>query len=97
MLRIVGNNGNQKDMCYDEDEIDVAQNISDAILGSFISCNSRFTSKVCGPYVVTCLDWTPTFGWHMARFTVNNLAPKSYVLLFAQKCSTIRHHSRFNC
>ena len=62
----------------------VAQNISDTILGSIVSFNSRFTSKVCGPYVVTRLDWTPTFGWHMARFAVNNLAPKIYVLLCAQ-------------
>lgn len=53
-----------KKTCYDEDEIDVAQIISDPILGSFISCKSRFTSKVCGPYVVTCLvEWTSKLRW----------------------------------
>jgi hypothetical protein len=29
-------------------------------------------TMVCGPYVVTLLNWTPKFEWHMARFVVGN-------------------------
>ena len=27
---------------------------------------------VCGPYVVTLLNWTPIFDWYMARLVVKN-------------------------
>ena len=28
--------------------------------------------KVCGPYVVTLINWTPIFEWYMVRFAVKN-------------------------
>lgn len=41
----------KKTCVSNEDEIGVAQIISDTILGSIVGFNARLTSEVCGPYI----------------------------------------------
>lgn len=41
----------KKTRVSNEDEIGVAQIISDTILGSIVGFNARLTSEVCGPYI----------------------------------------------
>lgn len=36
--------------------------------------------KVCWPYVVSLLDWTPMFEWYTARFVVKNREFSIYML-----------------
>ena len=46
-----------------------------AVLESIIIVSCRFKGlgfKVCGPYVATLLNWTPSFEWYMARLVVKN-------------------------
>ena len=33
---------------------------------------SLYHIKICESYVVTLLDWKPTFEWYIARFLINN-------------------------
>ena len=40
-----------------------------------------FHTRVCGPYVITLLNWTSIIEWYMARFVIKNAHQKdSYVL-----------------
>lgn len=59
-----------------------------------------YSWKVCGPYVVVSLNWTPTFEWYLVNFVVKD-GHQSYMccIEIGLKCSkyishiVIRFHS----
>jgi Tat protein secretion system quality control protein TatD with DNase activity len=52
--------------------------------------------KVCGPYVVTLLDWAPSYKWYIARLVVKNEHEKYTCCGEIGLRDQDRHHSRVN-
>ena len=53
--------------------------------------------NVCGPYVLTLLNWTPIIQWYTARFVIKNGHQKDMWYIWDWiMCSKYVYHSRFN-
>ena len=47
---------------------------------SLLNTNHGGRSTLCGPYVVTLLDWTHIFEWYVTRLVVENNHEKGHML-----------------